>query len=766
MLFIHNERSAKTGFDFSLTTEVRDYAMNSLNADLIGFAPASRYADAPRRMRPQGLMPDARTVVVMAIHHPDAAIELGGLQHPQIIGPYTIQYDMNSRLDEMSYRMGIFLEQRGWQALPIVSSNIWRYKGYKEMTEQFAPDLSHMHAAVAAGLAEFGYNGLAITPEYGARQRYVTIVTDAPLEPSPLLEPGSVCDNCMLCRKHCLSGALSKELDGWNKVQIEDKTYRYIRKNLWRCAWGEHFDLDLDLPIPDHVDEKVILAAVKEHGCRGGEMGSCLRYCVPKERRYFEPEYTDAPRRRRDARPLAGGKVHRRLRNQLLAMPLRHGADFAVVWSADDLAAVGIEAERFLPGTKSAVTYAVTAPASVVRGKLKDAAYYMVRQTAYDAVRELERAGYTAVSQSGIDQTLLHQALTGLPDGRCLITETLLTEARLDATPRQVVLPSDSKPAADADFEAQLRNLLQREGAVAIGVAPVARIDQIVAQMRPYFDGQKLFSYKDRAGAFQQREPRVEETGRRLKAPADYLAEARSVVVFALPMARTSVENTTRHEAEAVGPLAFAQYESANMLGRMLRRAIALCERHGIRAEWSLDLVGSASTLANPRGEQHDLFSNRFAAWAAGLARLGKGGFPINPAYGTRLRYAALIIDRELPPDKPLGDWRTELCDTCERCLEHCPVAAFLGEVRLEQEGIADSFRLIDQARCDWAKRFSLIAAEGTAYTGWSLNVPAPATITPENLADALRQHPPIEKARPCNFDGCILACPYTRSQA
>ena len=92
--------------------------------------------------------------------------------------------------------------------------------------------------------------------------------------------------------------------------------------------------------------------------------------------------------------------------------------------------------------------------------------------------------------------------------------------------------------------------------------------------------------------------------------------------------------------------------------------------------------------------------------------------------------------------------------------------SAFLGDVRLDQEGVADTFRLIDPPRCDWAKRFSLIAAEGTAYTGWNLTVPAPTEITAENLAEGLKRHPHIEKGRPCNFDACVLACPYTRSQA
>ena len=750
--------------DTALTQEIRDFALRELNADLVGFADRARYANAPARMSPQGLMPESRSVIVMAIHHPDAAIELGGREHPQVIGPYYIQYIMNSRLDEMSYRMGLFLQARGWRAVPIVSSNIWRYKGYKEMTEQFAPDLSHLHAAVATGLAEFGYNGLAITPEYGARQRYVSIVTDAPLEPTPLIEPGSVCDNCMLCRKHCLSGALAKELDGFNEIHICDKTYRYARKNLWRCAWGEHFDLDLDLPIPDHVTEQVILDAVKAHGTRGGEMGSCLRHCVPAARRYFDAQYTDAPRRRREV-VAAEGPVNRGLQSRVVSQAARQGADFAVVWSRDELAAAGIDTDPHMPATRAAVTFGLTVPTALFRDRLGGACHYLVQQAAYDAVRDLERAGYTSVSRSGVKEEAFQKLLKGVPEGRVLVTETLLTEAPLVPTDKRIALPAERRVPAGYDFGVELRDTLTRQGAVAVGVAPARRLDEIVAQMRPHFDGQTIFDFKDTARAFSPTIPEITSHVRRLKTPSDYLPGARSVVVFALPLPRASVEHTARNDAEAVGPLAFAQYESVNLLAMILRRAIALCERHGVRAEWSFDLAGSASFVASPRGPQPDAFSNRFAAWAAGLARLGKGGFPIHPEHGTNLRYAALIIDRELPADAPLADWQPAQCASCDRCVARCMTAAFGDDVRLEQEGVADTFRLIDSARCDWAKRFSLIAAEGTAFTGWNLNVPAPETITAEALADGLRRQPPIEKRRPCDFDACVLACPYTRSQ-
>jgi hypothetical protein len=124
-------------------------------------------------MSPQGIMPDAQSVVVMAVHHPDGCVEMGGEPESQNIGPYAVQYTMNSMLDEISFNMGKFLEYEGYASIPIVSSNIWRYRGYRGLRENFAPDVSHIHAAIAAGLAVFGYSGLALTPEYGPRVRFV-----------------------------------------------------------------------------------------------------------------------------------------------------------------------------------------------------------------------------------------------------------------------------------------------------------------------------------------------------------------------------------------------------------------------------------------------------------------------------------------------------------------------------------------------------------------------------------------------------------------
>ena len=463
--------------DNTLTTTIKDFALHDLNADLVGIANIERFEHAPKRMRPQGLMPEAKSVVVMAITHLDASIEIGGKNHPQEMGPYWIQGAMNNRLDEMSYRMALRLEQRGFKAVPIASSNIWRYKGYKELTEQFAPDVSHMHCAVAAGLAEFGFNGLAITPEYGARQRYVTIITDAELTPSPLVEPGSVCDNCMLCRKHCMSQALSKEVNGWNVVKIEDKEYTYARKNLWRCSWGEHFDIDLDIELPEVVDEQVILDSLHKYGKRGGEMGSCLRYCVPKNMRYFDKNYSNAPRRKRHATVTEGLDVHRGLFENLRAMTSHYGLDYCLSVKAKRVECK-IDDDHVLPDAQTLMICGMLVPETLLSAQSQaeasqDAANnplvdfairYCGYETAYDMARQLQRGGYSAlVLHERIIDTLLEELQIKTPQGYWMVATGVLTSAALPETKLNVQTPTIETLRREP-LETQLQRITDQYG--------------------------------------------------------------------------------------------------------------------------------------------------------------------------------------------------------------------------------------------------------------------------------------------------------------
>jgi ferredoxin len=214
-----------------------------------------------------------------------------------------------------------------------------------------------------------------------------------------------------------------------------------------------------------------------------------------------------------------------------------------------------------------------------------------------------------------------------------------------------------------------------------------------------------------------------------------------------------------------VGPYAFAQYETNRLLRLAALRLCRVLAADGHRATWSFDLLGTGAPVATPRGHQPDAFSNRFAAVAAGLARLGRGGFPIHPRRGPNMRYVAVVTDADLEADAPLAESPAEdACAGCEQCVAACRTDAFDAEpVRVAVGPVTEEFHPVRRARCDWAKLHSLIADEGNKFLGWDLNVPVPDEVTAENLAAAVRRQPPIPRFRPCNMELCVLACPLAR---
>lgn len=265
-----------------VTSEQIKAYIKQLGGDIAGISPVDRFKNAPIRISPLGHLPSAKSVIVAAIHTPDGAWELGG-EPIHNWGTASVVTAVNSRLERIGFFVAKFLEENGYKSIPIPQTAIWRYRPYEDLDIVFSPDLSHIHAGAAAGLGEIGFNGLLLTPEYGARQRMMTIITEAPLTPDPLYDGPVLCDRCMECVKHCApSAGLKKEVDGITKVDIGGKIFEYANKNKFRCAWAERFQIRYDMDIPEKVDENVI---VPNLSCNregyGSSLEPCWRYCLP-----------------------------------------------------------------------------------------------------------------------------------------------------------------------------------------------------------------------------------------------------------------------------------------------------------------------------------------------------------------------------------------------------------------------------------------------------------------------------------------------------
>jgi hypothetical protein len=229
---------------YLLSQEIRLVAL-AAGADMVGFAPVERFASGPERTRPNYYMPQARSVVVAGIGFPRSIGEVWGtfaeegcLPSPYMWFGFTF---LNWELSRVALKVSKVLESYGYRSLPIPPSYVLsRYRYWEELdtSGRYLGDFSIKHAALAAGLGTFGWNNLILTPAYGARQRLISVITEAPLEPGELMDSEQLCkpELCgYACVETCPIGALAK--DEAQEFTMDGRAYRYGALDHNRCRW-------------------------------------------------------------------------------------------------------------------------------------------------------------------------------------------------------------------------------------------------------------------------------------------------------------------------------------------------------------------------------------------------------------------------------------------------------------------------------------------------------------------------------------------------
>lgn len=208
----------------TLTREVNKLLKGN-GATLVGVASVDRFEGAPRGHHPQDFIPGAKSVISFGMPMLHYVINWERhLRDSEWVAPenrkevlqnylyWEVNHDMiDDLLDMMSLRLSSFLESQGLRSLFVPQHTKYRPM-LREKVFQGRGLFSHRHAAVRAGLGEFGLNNIVITPQYGPRVRFNSVITEAELAPSPLLEK-KVClgEKCSLCVKAC-SGPISLRL--------------------------------------------------------------------------------------------------------------------------------------------------------------------------------------------------------------------------------------------------------------------------------------------------------------------------------------------------------------------------------------------------------------------------------------------------------------------------------------------------------------------------------------------------------------------------
>jgi epoxyqueuosine reductase len=228
----------------SLSPQIRSVAL-AAGADMVGFAPTERFAAGPEKTRPSYYMPQARSVVVAGIGFPRSIGEVWGTfaEENCLPGPYMwfgFAY-LNWELSRVALKVAKVLEEHGYPSLPVPPSHTlvqYRYFEQFDQWNRYLGDFSHKHAALAAGLGSFGWNNLILTPTYGARQRLISVITEAPLDPGDLMLIEEFCkqERCgYACVETCPMGALSKK--GAQEFTMEGRVFRYGDLDHMRCRW-------------------------------------------------------------------------------------------------------------------------------------------------------------------------------------------------------------------------------------------------------------------------------------------------------------------------------------------------------------------------------------------------------------------------------------------------------------------------------------------------------------------------------------------------
>jgi epoxyqueuosine reductase QueG len=138
--------------------------------------------------------------VVMGVRLQDAVVE-EIIDHPTIL--YFHNYrQANYQLDRLGWTIADLLQNKGHRAMAIPASQIVK-------RDPMRGHVSHRRLGELAGIGFRGRNNLLVHPEHGARMRYVTVLTDAPLEPDAPYS-GEGCGGCRACIAVCPAGAIGE----------------------------------------------------------------------------------------------------------------------------------------------------------------------------------------------------------------------------------------------------------------------------------------------------------------------------------------------------------------------------------------------------------------------------------------------------------------------------------------------------------------------------------------------------------------------------
>ena len=193
-------------------------------ADLIGFAPASRFAPDDPIFK---LLPEVKTVIGLGFRVLRGCYR--GIEEGTTYYQYTtmgVECIEETIMPMTLMRVSALIEEEGYLALPQrrnqqimaeeddTNVEVFHNAIYRGVTAEC--QMNFEDAAVKCGLGEMGLHGKVLCDEFGPFLRYVFILTDAELPATPMYEP-HLCDKCGECQRACPGHAIAADgtVDKW-----------------------------------------------------------------------------------------------------------------------------------------------------------------------------------------------------------------------------------------------------------------------------------------------------------------------------------------------------------------------------------------------------------------------------------------------------------------------------------------------------------------------------------------------------------------------
>jgi epoxyqueuosine reductase QueG len=206
------------------------------DVDLIGFAGKERFEGFDPRYNPFSIFPEGNTVIVLGKRITRGTLR-GVEEGTNFMDYQTFGYGWldNDFISLACYNITRIIENEGFEAVPVFPNPPEVYgqgvpvKSYA-LSPNVAPDFTY--AAIACGLGEIGMHGEFLTKEFGPRQRFQMVITDAKIKQDDIPTP-QICIQCGKCADICPLGAIDK--NSFEEINICGKKIKKYKVDFSLC---------------------------------------------------------------------------------------------------------------------------------------------------------------------------------------------------------------------------------------------------------------------------------------------------------------------------------------------------------------------------------------------------------------------------------------------------------------------------------------------------------------------------------------------------